>query len=355
MKIAHITYGFQLGGIETMLHNIANEQVKSGHEVSIIVINKAVNDELKDKLDARIQFICIGRKVGSKSIIPILKINRLIRRIKPDIIHLHYASITRFIIDPFRRFNICATQHEMCLPQETGYLYKVKNLYSISDVVNSDIKKRTGLDSETVYNGIKSDYIKAKTEESTKKPAITRLVQVSRLNHEIKGQHILIEAIEKLIARGYGNVELDLIGDGDSREYLENMVQKKNLEKYIHFSGAKNQSYVFEHLCEYDLFVQPSINEGFGLTVAEAMAARVPVLVSNIDGPMEVIGYGKYGEYFKSGDADDCAKKIEQYLKGNYSADKTDAAYNRVKECYDVKITSAEYIEKYETIIRRKK
>ena len=45
MKILHVTYGFQLGGIETMLRNIANEQAGLGHDVSIMVINDIVIGE----------------------------------------------------------------------------------------------------------------------------------------------------------------------------------------------------------------------------------------------------------------------------------------------------------------------
>lgn len=351
MKILHVTYGFQLGGIETMLRNIANEQAGLGHDVSILVINNAVNDELREKLDKKIRFTCLKRKVGSKSIISVFKFNKIIRRINPDIIHLHYASIIRFLVDPFGKFNLCATQHEMCPKQDYKYLRKVKYLYAISDVVKADIKKRTGLESETVYNGINPEYIKTK-DASVKPGENINIVQVSRLMHEIKGQHILIRAIEKLVhEKGCRNIKLYLIGDGYSRKYLENMVKEKKLTQNIHFVGAKNQSYVFEHLCEYDLFVQPSINEGFGLTVAEAMAAKVPVIVSDIDGPMEVIGYGQYGCYFKSGDADDCAEKIELFLNGNYEPEKIESAYRKVRQCYDVKITSAKYIEKYRTII----
>ena len=54
------------------------------------------------------------------------------------------------------------------------------------------------------------------------------------------------------------------------------------------FLVKQTQDYVAAHLTDYDLFVQPSRWEGFGLTVAEAMAAGVPVLVSEGQGPAEV-------------------------------------------------------------------
>lgn len=54
----------------------------------------------------------------------------------------------------------------------------------------------------------------------------------------------------------------------------------------------KNQEWIYHNLCNFDLFIQPSRFEGFGLTVAEAIAAKVTVLVSNIQGPMEIIDDG---------------------------------------------------------------
>lgn len=56
MTIIHITYAFGLGGIETMLRNIANEQARFGYNIHLIVINNNVNDELRTSLNEKIKF-----------------------------------------------------------------------------------------------------------------------------------------------------------------------------------------------------------------------------------------------------------------------------------------------------------
>lgn len=68
-----------------------------------------------------------------------------------------------------------------------------------------------------------------------------------------------------------------------------------HLEDHVIFEGLKEQAWIYENLCRYDLFIQPSRYEGFGLTVAEAISAKVPVLVSNIEGPLEIIDGGRLG------------------------------------------------------------
>ena len=78
------------------------------------------------------------------------------------------------------------------------------------------------------------------------------------------------------------------------------MVQNLHLENEVVFEGLKDQSWVYQNLCNYDLFIQPSRYEGFGLTVAEAIAAKVPVLVSNIEGPLEIIDGGRLGMSFEN-------------------------------------------------------
>lgn len=349
MRIAHVTWTFTLGGIETMLANIANEQDTLGHEVHIVVIeHNSVEPSLVEKLHPSIKLHFAHRKYGVKDILAIIKLNRILYAIDPIAIHLHSASIYKYLMPGMRR--ICNnTLHAFCYSSNTNCIQYIPRVFTISRSVADDLRKKKGVDSTVIYNGIRPELIKVKSGNVSRTDF--RIVMVSRLEHKKKGQDILIDALAELEARGYANISVDFIGEGESRAFLEQRCSEKGVEKRVRFLGAKTQDYIFEHLCNYDLFVQPSRFEGFALTVAEAMAAKVPVLVASGQGPEEVIDGGRYGYMFQNGDAKDCADKIESIMDKGVDGAITEAAYNRVYSHYDIKRTAQLYIENY--IIRR--
>lgn len=148
---------------------------------------------------------------------------------------------------------------------------------------------------ETIYNSIDVEAISSKANyQYDNKNQSFQIVQVARLEHEIKGQHLLLRALALLLKQGL-NVEVSLIGVGNSKVYLEKLSNDLGISTHVHFLGLKDRAYIYSHLCDYHLMVHASLCEGFGLTVAEGMVAGLPVVVSKNDGPAEVIGYGKYG------------------------------------------------------------
>ena len=348
MKIVHIVYGLEFGGIETMLVNIVNEQVKTGNEISVVIINNTINNNLYSAIDNRVKVYCLGRPVGSKNPYYILKFNYRINKISPDIIHIHTPSIIRYFL-PFVKYKMCVTKHDVHKEQENRFLSKYSHIYSISTSVKDYLLSATGVKSKVIYNGIDIDGILSKNRPYSP-DKVLKLVQVGRLYHTVKGQDVLIEAVKIIKLKG-GDVHLYLIGDGPSREYIENLISENDLNKNITLLGAKSQQYIFEHLCEYDLFVQPSINEGFGLTVAEAMAAKLPVLISENQGPLEIIDNGKYGFSFKNGDSNDCANKIMEIIERGFDEKMIENGYARVKELFSIEQTANSYIEEYKKIL----
>lgn len=332
------------GGQETMLINIANEQVKE-HEVIVMIVNKDYDENLITLFDDRVKIVCVNRPRSSKNPWYLLKLNFLIWKLRPYVVHSHYEKLVMYLIKMGYKF--VYTIHDTTILRKD--LERNYNTVAISKCVRKDVSERTCLAPITIHNGIKVEKIK---QSPCVKPytqdSIYRIVQVSRLAHEKKGQHVLIKALSILRDKGYKNIELYFIGDGDSRDFLKNLVRELDLDK-VFFLGTKPVEYINEHLCEYNLFVQSSIFEGFGLTVAEALAAKVPILVSENEGPLEIIDNGTYGWTFVNGSAEDCAKKIEVILK--YSKDelqkRVDDAYEHVCRNFNVKTTVLNYIKFY--------
>lgn len=344
MRIAHVTWSLSTGGIETMLANIINEQVKT-EEIALFIINDEIEPTIINRISNKCKIYKIRRKPSSKSLWKIFIFNLKLRLFHPDIVHVHAKRVSKVI---YFHKNIVRTLHGIY--NKTDELPKMKALYAISDYVRDIFVKQGYNDVITVANGISCKDIKHK--ETSYNNTFYDIVQVSRLYIKAKGQHLLLKSLHTLVyERNVTNFRMHFIGEGDSREYLENLTKELKLENHVVFEGFKSQDYLFEHLKEYDLFVQPSTNEGFGLTVAEAISAKLPVLISDIEGPMEIIDKGKYGMHFKKGDIIDLTDKLETILKGGYDYSMIDSAYDYVKSHYDVSITAKKYIEEYKKVL----
>ena len=362
MKVAHVFWGLGFGGIETMLVNIANAQVDYGAEVHIILINELYETSLLDRLNSKVHVHMLNRKLNSKGLGFIWRFNKVLKCIKPDKIHLHGPEFYGLIFSRKYSHEASLTLHDLPVTRVRhvpflraliskltfGFKYgeefvtRIPKVFAISDSVRDAFYEKYGITSQVVFNGIlTSNFIqKASSEFSTP----LHVVQISRLDYEKKGQDLLIKAA----AIVKGKIDITFIGDGGGMNYLRNLTTDLKMNGYVHFLGKQSQEYIANNLRNYDLFIQPSRREGFGLTVAEAMAAKVPVLVSSGQGPAEVTEKDKYGWVFKNGDAHDLAKQImyvyEHYEDANRKAQ---LACEHVKQHYDVNVTAKRYLELY--------
>ena len=344
MKIAHVVWFLQMGGIETMLVNIINAQVEK-EDVTLYIINDSYSPSLLNNLSPRCKVRMCHRHEGSYNPWPLIKLNYWLWRCAPDIVHVHSYKLSDVILN---RRHMVRTIHST--RNNSREYPRMKALYAISDAVRKSTLQQ-GFESVVVENGIPCKRIRKKHNYQVENNCY-QLVQVSRLDISQKGQDILIGAIEELVNhRGVKNVHMHFIGEGESEIMLKQMVDDMHLKDYITFEGTKTQEYIFTHLCEYDCFIQPSRYEGFGLTVAEAMASGLPVLVSNIEGPLEIIENGRLGMTFQSENVIDLADKLEVILKGKYDYKLIDKAYEHVRERYDVSVTARKYIEEYKKIL----
>ena len=345
MKILHLLPGLKVGGQETMIINIANEQAKT-QSIIVMIINDDYDEHLLTLFEEEVEIVLIGRPRSSKNPLWLLKLNYEIWKRKPDVVHSHYEKLVMYLIRFGYKF--IYTIHGFTIPPK--YLRKNTNLIAISRGIQDDVKERANKESTVIYNGLKFDNIvKREALQPYEKNKPFRILQVGRLYHEIKGQDILLCAVALLRDKGYCNIYLDFWGEGPSKDSLQLLLKDLNL-KNVSFGGTKSVEFINEHLHEYNMLVQPSRNEGFGLSVAEAMAAKIPVITSNCSGLLEVVDFGAYGLVFENGNVEDCAEKIENVLHTDIEAlqKRVDMAWDFANEHFNIKITAANYIRFYE-------
>ncbi|EAB9864391.1 glycosyltransferase family 4 protein [Salmonella enterica] len=130
-----------------------------------------------------------------------------------------------------------------------------------------------------------------------------KLVMVGRLCEQ-KNPLLVLEAIKKL----NNDFSIDFIGDGPLKEEVQNKIIEYGIAERVKLLGWCVS--VEDILYKYDLFVLPSKWEGMPLAILEAMAAKIPVLCSDIDANRYLLGKTS-GFLFKSEDSDDFANKIK--------------------------------------------
>lgn len=344
MRIIHLLPGLMTGGLETMVINIANSQAEL-HNVMVMIINDDYDLDLLNGFNKNVEVCLLNRPRSSKNPFYLFKMNMMILKWKPYVVHLHYEELIKYLMP--LRYKIVYTIHDTTI--NASDLNRNRNSVAISKCVQEDVIKRTSLRPIVIYNGINVERITCKKNViGYHKDRPFKIVQVSRLAHQKKGQHILLQAVAKLQSKGYTNITLDFIGEGNSRTYLEQLVKDCDI-KNVEFLGNQTVSYINRNLSDYDLFVQPSLFEGFGLTVAEAMAAKVPVIVSENEGPLEIVNNGIYGLTFKNGSIEECAEKIEVLINTPIEIlqQRVDAAWDFVYNNFNVRATADNYIKYY--------
>lgn len=350
MKIVHCVFEMETGGSEVLVVDLLNEMCKA-HTVFLIIINNQFNLSLLAQLNRNVAVYYMNRKKGSYNPLPFIHLNRLLTALQPDILHCHEYITSRYVLA--KSAKLVYTIHNIGLPVTYNHQYQL--LVAVSAAVYHDVKARCGCAVTTIYNGINTKSFKRRTAYANAESDTWRLVQVSRLVHNFKGQDIALHALHTLVHKhGIANITLDFIGNGKSLPYLQNIVHKLQLEKHVQFMGDKERNWIFCHLQDYHLLLQPSRIEGFALTIPEGLAAGLPVLASNIHGPAEILKDIPAGFLFDPEDSADCAvqlKKILDLYISNRIESLVKASVTLVDERYSIVSCAASYLTAYKKLI----
>ena len=275
----------------------------------------------------------------------IRRLRRVFKQEKAQVIHAHglkAALVTAAALTPLGHPHFLFTAHNS-LPQSRsafgswGYrvvqrwmFARMDKIISVSDAVRSQIVRyvpeRKVL---TIYNGISTSRFGEFSWELARDPlglahedqvvgTVARLIPS-------KGIHTLLEAFS-LISKIVPKLKLVVVGDGPERVKLEKYGQALGLENRVHFLGWRDD--VPQLMAGWDVFALPSTSEGFNLSVLEAMASRLPVIVADLPSLREAVVPNRGGLVVLPGNAAELAAALLHLLKDPEKA-KAMGTFNR--------------------------
>ena len=161
---------------------------------------------------------------------------------------------------------------------------KSEKIIAVSDNIAKNLKsyrKKYANKIVVVNNVIDIDSITKKSKESIDEGLFSEnkfnIVSCGRLA-PVKGLNFVIEAIARLVEEGYTDINWYIVGGGPIENELREQIAKLKMEKHIFMLGMKNNPYPYIKNC--DLFIQPSIFEGYSLSIMEAKILGTPILAT---------------------------------------------------------------------------
>jgi len=129
---------------------------------------------------------------------------------------------------------------------------------------------------------------------------------------EVKGHGILIEAVAKLLTE-HPSAHLVIVGSGHLHGDYTKLAARMGISNAVHLLGARQD--VPDCLAGMDLFVLPSLNEGMGRALIEAMAAGLPVVASRVGGVPAIVDDRRTGLLVPAGNAEVLASALGELLR----------------------------------------
>lgn len=323
------------GGAERVWLKLSNGFAEKGNKVDLIAA-KAEGPYLK-YISPKVRLIDLNTSRVLLSLIPLV---RYLLTTKPSILisamnhsnivallakYLAFTS-TPVVISVRNHFstqylNVSGIDNNL-IPVLARFLYPhADGIIAVSEGVADDLSKALSLSQksiQTIYNPIVTPDLQQKSQAIPKHPLLVNsnfILSVGRLTKQ-KDFPTLIKAFSKV--RCKFDIHLIILGEGEERSVLEEMLQEMNLTNCVHLPGFADNPYLF--MAHAKAFVLSSCWEGLPGVLIEAMAIGTPVVSTNCkSGPNEILDNGKYGCLVPVGDSDELAKAIIETLNNPLS------------------------------------
>ena len=295
-------------------------------------------------------------------------LRRVIREIKPDLIHAGPIQTCAFLaaLSGFRPILTMSWGYDLVQEADrnrwmrwvTRYTLERSAFFTSDASVSRDKAVAFGMDPEKTVTfpwGIDLQSFHPKSSSVRKSQIANRSITLfcNRTWESIYGVDVLAKAFVK-IAAGNPNVNLILLGGGSQGGKIRQILMNAGLLERVHFGGQVSQADLPRWYHMADLYISPSHVDGSSVSLMEALASGLPCLVSDIPGNREWIEDGANGWLFRDGDADDLAEKILYAIKNRRSFKKIgESARKTAEQKADWQKNFGKLLEAYEKAISR--
>jgi len=321
MNILYLTNHLNIGGITSYVDSLSSGLKERGHN---IYIASSGGDKLHDFLDKGINFIQVPLKTKAefspKIIISFFKLLPYIKENKIDIIHANtrVTQVLACFLSFFSGKPFISTCHGFFKTRFVRLLFPCwgKKVIAISQQVEQHLRHdfkvnpaaisliNNGIDVGRFANNQGFDRQLIRKELGIGEGLVVGIV--GRLS-DVKGHIYLIKAIS-IVAKDVPQVKLLIIGEGKMFSQLIDLTKQLGIEDKVFFINSVMDTR--RVLAIMDLFVMPSLKEGLGLALMEAMASGLPVIGSNVGGIKTLIADGYNGLLVEPADVPGLAQAI---------------------------------------------
>jgi len=239
-------------------------------------------------------------------------------------------------------------------PVVTWSINESDGVTAVSDYLRQETYDHFAVDNgiEVIPNFIDTDRFRRQDKEHFKQALCPNgekvIVHVSNFR-PVKNTKQVVEIFHR-VQNGHSDVKLLLVGDGPERVPTERKARELGVYDDIRFLGKQDP--IEEILSIADIFLMPSQTETFGLAALEAMACRVPTVVSDVGGLPELVNDEETGYLCAVNDVDAFTERTRALLEDEDLHDRmAEAARSRAVDTFDIDHVVPKYERYYEEVV----
>jgi glycosyltransferase involved in cell wall biosynthesis len=335
MNILHVVSSLNVGGAERFVIDLAREQNKNAN-VEARILSMGVPGEPLE-MEVKLSGLKLHHATGIKDIKELLNTFDIVN------VHSSFCLLRILLASFFTKIKVIYTRHNervhKSLKWRVTYLlayYKLYKMIFVADKGKANYLKvypKFYCKAQVILNGVLSFDINKETSHLLRIGHVGRFVQ-------LKSQHVLIEAIDKLSEKFQNKIELSFYGNGELLNKNRDLAGKLIPNVMVNFKGVvTNRDDIYKNT---DILVVTSETEGLSLAILEAMASGSPIIASNVGGNPELVKNNENGYLYEYGDSAKLAENISKFINQPEEikrlGDKSKAIYEKefsMKKCSD--------------------